>query len=331
MSGIDRAFAAALFGAIVSTGAPAAAQTASFNWPTRAVKFITPQPPGTGIDLSCRLFGEQLSRTWGQPVVIENRPGGDGVTGVSAFVSAADDHTLLCSFGGPLTITPFTTQTKLPYDPTADLKPIASMVDFVQAFGVSTSAGVETLDAFVKKAKAEPGKLNWSSTQGLPLLLMGAFVRAANLDVAYVPYSTLAPALQDLGQGRIQAYATSYASFVPAIEAKSARIVAVLNRDRAPQLPDVPTAAELGYPQLTVVSFTGLFAPRAAPDALREKVAREVQEIGKSPEIREKLQKMGITVRTSTPAEFASMIEEQRQTVQSILKATGGMPGTTKP
>ncbi|HEY8579430.1 MAG TPA: tripartite tricarboxylate transporter substrate binding protein [Beijerinckiaceae bacterium] len=334
MSAIRKAAAGLALAAAVCAG-PAGAQTQGRTeapaWPTRAVRIITPQPPGTGIDLACRIFAERLSQVWGQPAVIENRPGGDGVTGVAAFVGAADDHTLLCSFGGPITITPFTSQTKLPYDPTADLKPIASLVDFVQAFAVSTAAGVDSLDALARKAKAEPGKLNWSSTQGIPLLLMSAWVRAADLDMAYVPYSTLAPALQDLGQGRIQAYATSYASLVPAIEAKSAKIVAVLNRDRAPQIPDVPTAAELGLPQLTIVSFTGLFAGRAAPDALRARIARQAQEIGKAADVNERLVKMGITVRTSTPSEFAAMIEEQRTTVQSILKATGGLPGQSKP
>ncbi len=321
-----RALGAAFIGALALAGAA----HAQAPWPSRAVKFITPQPPGTGIDIACRIFGERLSQKWGQGVVIENRPGGDGVIGVAAFVSANDDHTLLCSFGGPITITPYVSTTKLSYDPTSDLKPISSFVDFVQAFAVSSAAGVDSLDALAKKARAEPGKLNWSATQGLPLLLLGSYMRSANLDVSYVPYSTLAPALQDLGQGRIQAYATSYTSLVPVLESNQAKIVAVLNRDRAPQLPGVPTASELGLPELTVVSFTGLFGNRNMPDALRTRISQEVQAIGKEPDVAPKLEKMGITVRTSSPDEFAAMIAQQTQTVQSILKATGGLPGQAR-
>ena len=101
---------------------PALAQPA---WPTRPVRVITPQPPGTGIDLSCRFFAQKLSLKWNQPVVVENRPGADGVTGVGAFANAGNDHTLLCSFGGPITISPFTAQAKLPSDPATDLKPLS--------------------------------------------------------------------------------------------------------------------------------------------------------------------------------------------------------------
>lgn len=319
-------FARSLFAAAVLLGAGSLAAHAQAQWPTRAVKIITPQPPGTGIDVSCRVFGEKLAQKWGQPVIVENRPGADGAIGVGAFISGADDHSLLCSFGGPITILPFTSQTKLAYDPAADLKPISTIVDFVQLIAVSSTMGVDSLDSFVKKVRAEPGKYNWSSTQGLPLLILSSFLRSANLDMAYVPYSALTPALQDLGQGRFQVYATTYASFLPLIQANQVRVLLTLNSERAQQLPDVPTAAEAGYPQLTVVSFNGFFGGRAMPDALRDRIARDLAEIGKDADISSKLQSFGISIRTTTPAEFSKMIADQSATVQSILKATGGLP-----
>lgn len=303
--------------------APAAAQGPA--WPTRTVRVITPQPPGTGIDISCRIFSEKLAQKWGQAVVVENRPGADGVTGVSAFVNANDDHTLLCSFGGPITISPFTAQSKLPYDPATDLKPIAVIADFVQIFAVSKTTGINSLEALKKKAVAEKGKLNWSATQGLPFLLFDAFLRSNQLSMAYVPYTVLGSALQDLGQGRIQAYATSYASIVPLLESKEADILMVLNGTRAPQLPNVPTAKELGMPELTVVSFCGFFGPKNMPDAARERMAADIRVIGADPELTPRLQKMGSFARTSTPAEFARLIEDQRKTVEAILKTTGGL------
>jgi len=314
--------AAVLAGATLASGAAGAQQ-----WPTRSVKIITPQPPGTGIDVSCRVFADKLSQRWGQPVVVENRPGADGAVGVGAFITANDDHSLLCSFGGPITILPYTTQTKLSYDPAADLKPISMIVDFVQLFAVSSTMGVNTLDAFVKKVRSEPGKHNWASTQGLPLLIMSSFIRGANLEMAYVPYTALTPALQDLGQGRIQLYATTYASFLPLIQANQIRVLLTLNSQRAAQLPDVPTAAEAGLPHLTVVSFNGFFGGRAMPDALRDKIAGDVQAVGKEADVAAKLENLGIAIRTSSPAEFSKMIAEQSATVQAILKATGGLPG----
>ncbi len=320
-------FARSLFAAAVLLGAGSIAAHAQAQWPTRAVKIITPQPPGTGIDVSCRVFADKLSQKWGQPVIVENRPGADGAIGVGAFISAADDHSLLCSFGGPITILPFTTQTKLAYDPAADLKPISTIVDFVQLFAVSATMGVDTLDALVKKVRSEPGKHNWSSTQGLPLLMLSSFLRGANLDMAYVPYSALTPALQDLGQGRFQLYATTYASFLPLIQSNQIRVLLTLNSQRAAQLPDVPTAAEAGLPHLTVVSFNGFFGGRAMPDALRDRIAKDLEAIGREPDVAAKLQGLGISIRTTTPGEFAKMIAEQSATVQSILKTTGGLPG----
>ncbi len=314
---------ASLAGAALAPGAA----NAQAQWPTRTVKIITPQPPGTGIDVSCRMFGDKLSQKWGQPVIVENRPGADGAVGVGAFISGADDHSLLCSFGGPITILPYTTQTKLAYDPVADLKPISTIVDFVQLFAVSATMGVDNLDAFLKKVRSEPGKHNWASTQGLPLLMLNSFIRGANLDMAYVPYTALTPALQDLAQGRIQLYATTYASFVPLLQANQIRVLMTLNSQRSVQLPDVPTAKEAGFPQLTVVSFNGFFGGRSMPDALRERIAKDLQDIGKDADVAAKMQNLGIAVRTSTPAEFATMIAEQSATVQSILKAGGGAPG----
>jgi tripartite-type tricarboxylate transporter receptor subunit TctC len=315
--------AALLVGAAFAPGAA----VAQAQWPTRTVKIITPQPPGTGIDVSCRIFGEKLSQKWGQPVIVENRPGADGAVGVGAFISAADDHSLLCSFGGPITILPFTTQTKLAYDPATDLKPISTIVDFVQLFAVSATMGVDNLDGFLKKVRSEPGKHNWASTQGLPLLMLNSFIRGSNLDMAYVPYTALTPALQDLGQGRIQLYATTYASFVPLLQSNEIRVLLTLNSQRSAQLPNVPTAAEAGFPQLTVVSFNGFFGGRAMPDDLRERIAKDLQAIGKDADIAAKMQNLGIAIRTSTPAEFATMIAQQSATVQSILKAGGGTPG----
>ena len=323
-----RNFAQAIVAALLAGAALApGAAVAQAQWPTRTVKIITPQPPGTGIDVSCRLFGDKLSQKWGQPVIVENRPGADGAVGVGAFISAADDHSLLCSFGGPITILPFTTQTKLAYDPATDLKPISTIVDFVQLFAVSATMGVDSLDAFLKKVRSEPGKHNWASTQGLPLLMLNSFIRGANLDMAYVPYTALTPALQDLGQGRIQLYATTYASFVPLLQSNQIRVLLTLNSQRSAQLPNVPTAAEAGFPQLTVVSFNGFFGGRAMPEDLRERIAKDLQAIGKDADIAAKMQNLGIAIRTSTPAEFATMIAEQSATVQNILKAGGGTPG----
>ena len=184
-------------------------------------------------------------------------------------------------------------------------------------------SGVKDMAGFRARAATEPGKMNWSATQGLPHMLFGAFLRAAKLDLSYVPYSALGPALQDLGQGRIQAYATSFASLGPLFESGDAIPLAVLNASRGPQLPDVPTARELGLPELTVVSFNGFFGPKEMSAATVEQIANDVRDVSADPEMTARFAKMGSLMRVTSSAEFTKMIADQRATVEGILRATG--------
>ena len=294
------------------------------NWPTRAVRVVTPQPAGTGVDLSCRLFADRLSRIWGQPVIVDNKPGADGVLGVSTFVNAHDDHTLLCSFGGPITISPLTAPASVTYDPTTDLKPIASIVDFVLAFAASSKLGVDSLDGLRAAAVARPGALNWSATQGLPLLIFDNYLRATKTRMIYVPYTQPQLALQDLASARIDVYATSFAVLSPVLQSGEGRLLAVINAKRAPQAPNVPTIAELGMPALTVVSFCGFFANRDASDALRAKIAADIERASADAELAPRLDTIGAAPLFTGPQAFAALIAHQRETVETLLAANGG-------
>ena len=151
---------------------PAKAQA----WPQRTVRVILPLPAGSATDTAARLFAQGLSARWGQPVIVENRSGGDGIPAVMGFLSARDNHTLLLSFAGVITINPLV-HTKLPYD-SADLVPIVSMIDNFFAIAVSESLKVASLDDFMKLARARPGKLNWAATSGLPTIFSQRWKRA---------------------------------------------------------------------------------------------------------------------------------------------------------
>ena len=306
-----------LFAAALAPAAQAA------DWPTRPVKVITPQPAGTGIDLAARLFAERLSIKWGQGVVVENRPGADGVLGVTAFVNARDDHTLLFSFGSPITITPVTSENKLPYDPIADLVPIGSVVDFILGFSAGTSTNIKTLAELEQAVRKDPDKFNWGATAGLPQFVFAGYVKKAKLSLSEVPYKDLTPALMDLTSGRIQFFATSYASLRSTFDAQQARMLVVLNGARAPQMPDVPTMAELGYPELSVDSFAGFFGGRGINEELRRKIAADIRAIGQDPQIDERLSKFGIVTKVTGPEEFTAMIRKQGDTVVSILRSIG--------
>src|SRR5216684_3037538 len=230
------------------------------SWSQKTVRFIVPLPPGSGTDLSARLVAERLTERWGQPVVVENRQGADGIPAVTGFLSARDNHTFLFSFAGIVTFNHLVHE-KLPYDP-KELVPVAPVID--NFLGVSATAvlKVETLADLVRAAKARPGKLNWAATPGLPYYVLLALQKSAGIDMVQVAYRDFAPAYLDLNQGRLHVAGTGVPTLVPHHQAGTAKLLFVTNRDRSPQAPDVPTAAEAGYRELTFEGTVGLYGWR---------------------------------------------------------------------
>jgi tripartite-type tricarboxylate transporter receptor subunit TctC len=201
--GDRRLVTAALVLCIGALAAPAAGaqDDRAAAWPQRSVRLLVPLSPGTGTDVTARLYADRLSQRWGHPVVVENRPGADALLAVSAFVSARDEHTLLFSFGGPVTINPILMD-KLPYDPERDLVPIVSGSDSFLAVAVASYLDVSSLEELARRARAEPGKLTWAATAGLPRFAFAGFVTGAGLHMAEIPYRDFNPALQDISEGR---------------------------------------------------------------------------------------------------------------------------------
>jgi tripartite-type tricarboxylate transporter receptor subunit TctC len=313
-------------GAIVLWATPLSAQ----SWPHRPVRVIVPNPAGVALDVSLRLFSEPLTARWGQPVVVENIPGADGIVAAREFVSRRDDHTLLYSFAGLITINPLL-HSKLPYDPARDLVPIAATTDNFIAIAVPASSKVNSLSGLGKRARTNPGKLTWAATPGLPTYALASFQRSSGLNMSQASYRDFNPAIVDLGEGRIDVLASGVAPLLPQVRAGKIKLLAVINRERTPAAPDVPTVAEVGYPQLTFSAVTGFFGWRDMPSDLRERIAADVRAIVAEPTIKERLAKMGAVAVGGTPAGFAAAVEEQRTKIAAIAKAIGTKPGKTKP
>jgi tripartite-type tricarboxylate transporter receptor subunit TctC len=290
------------------------------SWPQKSVRVILPLPPGGATDLAARLFAERLAERWRQPVVVENRQGAEGIVGVSAFVNARDNHTLLFSFAGPITITPLV-QEKLPYDPASDLVPIASAADNFFAIAVSEALGTKSLDEFVQLARSRPGQLNWTATPGLPQYILAALQKSAGLELVQVPYREFAPALQDLGEGRVHVIATGLPLLSSLSKAGKARLLLVTSRERSPLAPEVPTAKEVGYPDLLFEGVVGFYGWRDMPADLSERIAADIRAVAADPAVAARLASAGTVVRAGTPAEFAAAIEEQRAKVAGIVRA----------
>jgi tripartite-type tricarboxylate transporter receptor subunit TctC len=308
---------AALLLALAIAAPPAFAQT----WPQRTVRLMVPLPPGSGTDIVGRLLAERLSQRWGQPVVVENRQGGDGIPAVTAFLAARDTHILLLSFAGIITINPLIHE-RLPYDPANDLVPIAPVSDNFLGVSASAMAQAETLRDLIKVAKAQPGKLNWAATPGLPYYAMIALFQSAGIDMLQVAYRDFGPALQDLNTGRLHVAATGVPLLAPHHQAGTAKLMFVTNKERSPQAPDVPTAREAGYPELTFEGTVGIYGWRGMPADIQNRISTDVQVITSDPAFRARVTTAGSAARTGTASEFAAAIEEQRVKIAAIHKNT---------
>jgi tripartite-type tricarboxylate transporter receptor subunit TctC len=286
---------------------------------------ILPLPPGSATDLAARLFAQRLAERWGQPVIVENRQGADGIPAVVSFLGARDNHTLLFSFAGLITINPLT-HDKLPYDPARDLVPIASAVDNFFGVAASETLKVASLGDFIKLVRAQPGKLNWAATPGLPDYIFAALQKIAGIEMAQVSYRDFAPALQDLGEGRIQVAVTGLSLLLPQVQTGKAKLLMVTNHERAPLAPDVPTANEVGYPELTFDGVVGFYGWRDMPDDLKEHIAADVRAVGADPAVRARIENAGSAVRVGSPAAFAAAIEEQRAKIVAVAGAMGEKP-----
>jgi tripartite-type tricarboxylate transporter receptor subunit TctC len=310
---------------VFAIAAPSHAQTPAQSWPQKTVKLILPLGPGSATDVTARLFAERLSERWGRAVVVENRAGPDGLVAVMAFVGAHDEHTLLFSIGGPVTINPIA-HARLDYDPDRDLVPIASASDSFLAVAVNPSLGVSSIDDLIRLAKAEPGKLSWAATPGLPQFVFAGFAKSAGLDLVQVSYRNFSPALQDLAENRIQVVATGLLPLLPFAKDGKARLLVLTNRERSPAAPELATAREIGHPELSADGFQGFFGWRGISDELRERIAADVRAVATDPVLAERLKAIGQAVRVGTTAEFIAMIDEQRGKIAGIVKAGGPKP-----
>jgi tripartite-type tricarboxylate transporter receptor subunit TctC len=291
------------------------AQT-SDQWPQRPVRFIIPLGPGSGVDITARLLADKLAAKWGQPVVVENRPGGDAFLAITAVLNAHDDHVLL--FAPASTFTAHTLlHDKLPYDP-KDLTPIARVTNTLIALGVPADLNVSTVKELAAKIKAEPGKLNYASVTGANDLLFAAWLKTEKLEMAKVPYKDAVQAINDLAEGRIQAFVGAYAIMRPRVQAGKVKVIALTNRQHAKSLDDIPTASEAGFKSLEFDGLVGLLGPRDLPQKVRDRIAADVREIVGDPQIEAKLSATGQVVNPGTPAEFAAALEDQGATVKKI-------------
>lgn len=313
--GITRRGVLALGGVVCATSVRAQAV-----WPSRPVRVVVPVAAGTATDLTARLFAERLSPKWGQPIVVENRPGADGLLALGTFAQNRDDHALLFSFSTAVSLNPLV-HPKLPYDPAVDLVPVTTTSEVLFAIAVHkdiASSGIAELAAL---ARARPGQLNWAAAPGLPRFVFERFRRGQALDMAYVPYTQTGTAVQDLGEGRIQAMIASIGTLVPSLEAGKARLLVVASTSRAALAPNIPSATEAGHPELVVPAVGCVYAWKGIEPVLRDRIARDIDTVAQDAALVARLEAIGQLVRRSSPAELARFLAEQRASLGPLAEA----------
>lgn len=311
------ALAAAMAALPVFATTPAAAQAQA--WPQRAVKFVLPFGAGSATDVAARLMTERLQAKWGQPVVIENKPGADGLLAINAFLQANDDHTLLYSSSASFMAHPYTLD-KLTYDFERDMAPIARVTDTVLTVNVPASSANQTLGQFVAEAMARPDKLNVTGAPGVPDFTLDYFIKTRGLKVQKIPFKNIVEAATALAGNQIDFLLTSAAIVQPLANAGKIRILAVTSRERASFAPDIPTVHELGWGGLAVETTAGLYGPKSMPLELRERIARDVIAVISDKAIAGKLLATGQVVNPGGPAELAATIKEQSDLTARIAK-----------
>jgi tripartite-type tricarboxylate transporter receptor subunit TctC/DNA-binding MarR family transcriptional regulator len=290
------------------------------NWPERSVRILTTAPSGSSSDAVARTLADTLAKRWNRPVIVENRPGADGIIAAQGFVEARDGHTLLFTTHSTLTVNPILHE-NLPYDPIRDFAPVALAVEDFLCIVAAPTLPANSLRELVDHARTKPGELNAYAVPGSPSLSMLAFEKRAGIKMTFVNYRNAGQAITDLGEGRIDVALVPLALVLGQAAAGKVKLLAVTNVERSPAAAAVPTVAEAGYPDLTFGGLLGVFGSRDMPPVVRERLSAEVREILTEPQIRQRLTNVGVLIRGSSPAEFTMILDEQRAKWAAIARA----------
>jgi tripartite-type tricarboxylate transporter receptor subunit TctC len=300
-----------------------AAQAQAQLWPQRPVRIIVPYAAGGNSDGMARMVAQRLGDAFGQTFIVENRLGANGAIATEAVArSAADGYTLLWAVTPPVAINP--ALTKVNYHPIKDFAPISAVAVNAFVLVVNKSFPPKTVADFIAYVREQPNKLAYSESGigSLTHLTMALFLKRAGLQMTNVSYRGNAPALTDVVAGHLPTMFSSIADAIPQAAAGSIRPLAVSSKARAPQLPDVPTVAESGFPGFNVLTWNGLMAPAGTPEDIVDKIAAEIGQSVKDRQFAARLDEYGVDPLGNTPAEFRAMVATDTdlwaETVQSL-------------
>ena len=298
---------------------------AAQDYPTRPIRLIVPFPAGGPSDLFGRLLGIKLTESLGQQVVVENRSGVGGVTGVDVVArSTPDGYTIGLSSAGALSIMPFM-MSKMPFDWQKDLALLTLVARVPEVLVVNPALKVATLKELVDYARANPGKLNFGSsgTGSIAHMAIELLKTEAHIDLVHVPYRGAAPAVTDLLGGQVQLVAFDVPVLLPYIRSGALHALAVTSKTHAPSLSEVPTTAEAGFPSVLSDNWYGLIAPASTPPGILNKIQAAATAALSSDDLKAQYAKQDAVAAPTTPAEFAAFVTAERAKWKEVVAATG--------
>ena len=305
-------------------GDAAAAEDLAANFPNRPIRMIVPFPAGGPSDIVARLIGQRMSEDWGQPVVVENRPGGNTIIGAQAAAKAAPDgYTLFMAIDSTLVMNQYLYKT-LPYDPLGDFVPITLTAKTVSVLAVAAAGGPATVKELIARAKAQPGKLNYGAGTVTAQLMGHLFHKAAGLDIVYVPFKGTPETVNALLTGSVQLIYAANQIVAPLVANGQIRALAKLDRDAPPSMADIPTLADAaGLADFDDISvWLGLVAPKGTAKPIIDKLHSEVVKILADPAVREKSERTGNYPVTNTPEQFSAFIRKEADRWGKMMKET---------
>jgi tripartite-type tricarboxylate transporter receptor subunit TctC len=289
-------------------------------WPSKPIRFVVPFAPGGSSEIVARTLAVELTKGLGQSVFVDNKPGAAGNIAMADVAASTDQHTLVLGHIGTLAVNPYIFD-KLPYDPIKDFKPVTLLAKVPSLYLVHPDVPAKNLKEFVALAKSKPGRLNYGSAGNGSAghLAMEYLKAAADVFILHVPYRGTGPQLTDLLAGRLDAASVGAPAVLQFIKAGKLRCIATGTRERLPQLPDVPTVAEQGYPGFEMTQWYGLLAPATLPQAAIDKLAIEAAKAIKVPAAVTRLAEDTAQAVGGTPAEFAAFIAAEQKRWKPVI------------
>lgn len=313
-----------LCNALLLAGLAGGAYAQDTSYPDRPVSLIVSASPGGTTDLAARMIAEPLSRALGQSVVVENKPGAAGGIAASQVLRAKPDgYTLLLQYSGFQVITP--SIDKVSWDPVESFAPVANILSAPQMLVVKKNLPVNTMKEFVDYASKNPGKLNYASSGNGSLQQVATELlnQMANIETTHVPYKGTGPSLTNLLGGVVDLTITTPPPLLPHVKSGDLKALLVTGKERLSSVPDVPTAAEAGYPDLQVSSWFAMYAPAGTPDTVVQKLAGEIEKIMATDAYREKAEGLGATAEFMGPDALKKYTAEELQRWKKVIDAAG--------